>query len=339
MNDREFDQLIARANPIGDEAVRHLPTADAESELLEDILTTTALAPALRPNRRRVPLIAAAAAAVAIAVAVTGALFPHGNPAAPSSAFAAEAIAVAEANQRLLIDDPNWKITTVDDFSPESGMTRFTNGKLEVEIDWRPAAEYQGYYQDRAVVPHQPITVLGRQGTLFTDGKTDFDTMLPVKGSNFVEIRADLGSDRAYREVLAKLHQVDVNTWLSALPASVVQPAQTRAAVDEMLSDMALPAGFDKAPLYKNNAMDRYLLGARVSSAVGCAWVHQWIDAHKTGDQARMKEAVVAMQGSRSWKVFQEMSAQGAFPEVFQQLGDMIARNQDPTKDMQGLGC
>jgi hypothetical protein len=181
--------------------------------------------------------------------------------------------------------------------------------------------------------------VLGRQSTLFTISRREFDTMLPVQGSNFVEIRADLGSEQAYREVLAKLHQVDVDTWLNAMPETVVKPGQTRAAVDEMLSDMALPAGFDKDPLYLNSAMDRYLLGARVSSAVGCAWINQWLTAHKAGDQAKMKEAVTAMQGSHSWKVFREMSAQGAYPQVFWQLADTIAKNQDPTRDMQGMGC
>ncbi|WP_112248871.1 hypothetical protein [Kribbella monticola] len=344
MNDHEFDQLIARANPIGTEAVRQLPTAGAESELLEDILTTTAPAPApsvLRPNRRRrVSLIAAAAAAVAVAVAVTGALFPRGNPAAPPSAFAAEAVAVAEANQRLLIDDPAWKLTAIDEIKPESGMTRFTNGKLEIELDWEPAKDYQTYFgSSSAGESHQPIKVLGQPATLFKLRGTDFNTMLPPKGPNFMQIRADLGSEQAYREVLAKLRQVDVNTWLSAMPDTAVMPTRTRAAVDQMLTDITLPAGFDKEPLYKNTLIDRYQLGARVTGAVGCAWVHQWIVAHDAGDQARMKQAVTAMQGSRSWKVFKEMSTQGAFPQVFQQLGDMIAKNQDPTKYMQGIGC
>ncbi len=340
MNDRELDQLIARANPFGDDSVRQLPAGDAGSELLEEILTSTEAAPALRPNRRRrLPQIAAAAAVVAIAIGVTGALFPRGNPAAPASAFAAEAIAVAQANQRLLIDDPNWKVTAIDEFKPESGMTRFSNGKLEVELDWEPAKEYQSYYQASTSDPHEPIELLGQHATVFHLSGTDYQTMLPPRGPNFVQIRGNLGSEQAYREVLGKLRQVDVDTWLTAMPATAVKPAQTRAAVDQMLADMTLPNGFDKEPLYKNTLIDQYDLGARVSGAVGCAWLNQWISANGTGDQTKKREAVTAMRGSHSWKVLKEMAQQGAWPSVFWQLADMIAKDQDPSADKSGIGC
>jgi hypothetical protein len=340
MNDRELDQLIAAANPYGDDSVRQLPADDAGSELLEDILTTTAPAPELKPNRHaRLPWIAAAAAVIAIAIVVAGALFPRGNPAAPASAFAAEAIAVAEANQRLLIDDPRWKVTAIDEISRESGTIRLGNGKLSVQLDWEAAEYYQHYYQSDLSDPHEPIDLLGQHATLFKLGKTDFRTMLPPKGPNFLMIRAEFGSEQTYRDLLAKLRQVDVNTWLSAMPETAVKPAQTRAAVDQMLADMTLPPSFDKSPLYKNTLISRYDLGARVTGAVGCSWLNQWISANDAGDQAKKREAVTAMRGSRSWKVLQEMAKQGAWPSVFWHLGDMIAKNQDPSGDKAGIGC
>ncbi|MCW2897815.1 MAG: hypothetical protein JWO67_80 [Streptosporangiaceae bacterium] len=40
MNDHELDQLIARANPYGDDTVRRLPAGAAESDLLEEIMTS-----------------------------------------------------------------------------------------------------------------------------------------------------------------------------------------------------------------------------------------------------------------------------------------------------------
>ena len=51
------------------------------------------------------------------------------------------------------------------------------------------------------------------------------------------------------RPMLASLHEVDVDTWLSAMPASVVQPAQQAEAVDEMLAGIPLPPGFDPASI------------------------------------------------------------------------------------------
>lgn len=342
MNDRELDQLIARANPFGDDSVRQLPTGDG-SELLEEILTTTEHAPALK-HRRRLPLIAAAAAVVAIAIGVTGALFPRGNPAAPPPAFAAEAIAVAQANQRLLIDDPNWTVSSVGEFTPQSGDLRFRNGALQFDIDWMPAKEYKGYVDDHinATYTRQPIDVLGQHGGMFQSvGSTDFTTLLPPKGQNFLWIRADLGSEQAYRDILAKIKQVDINTWLSALPPDTVKPGQTKQTVSEMLADMQLPPGFDKTPLYQDNIIDRYQLGVRVAGAVSCAWLDRWYAARKVGDSAQLKQAVTAMNGSRHWKILLEMNAAGDYPEEVWGWADSMAKNLYFTQDgyRSGLVC
>ncbi len=78
---------------------------------------------------------------------------------------------------------------------------------------------------------------------------TDFTTLLPPKGPNFLEIRADVGSEQAYRDLIAKLHAVDVNTWLDALPDSFVLPSERSAVVDEMLADIPVPPGFDREQL------------------------------------------------------------------------------------------
>lgn len=343
MNDTELDRLIAAANPYADEAVRRLPVDDAGSELLTEILTTTT---PVSSRKRRLPLIAAAAAVVAIAIGVTGALFPHGNPAAPPPAFAAEAIAVAQANQRLLIDDPNWTVTSVGEFTPASGDLRFRNAGLQVDIDWMPAKEYGNGYIDEYLNParytRHSIDVLGRHGDMFQSvGSTDFTTFFPPKGQNFLLIRADLGSEQAYRDVLAKVKQVDVNTWLSALPADTVLPDQTKETVETMIADMQLPPGFDKTRLYQEHLIDRYQLGVRVAGAVSCAWLDRWYAARKAGDTAQMKQAVTAMNGSRHWKILLEMNAAGDYPEEVWGWADSMAKNLYFTQDgyRSGLIC
>ncbi|MFC9692902.1 hypothetical protein ACFTSF_30410 [Kribbella sp. NPDC056951] len=339
MNDRELDRLIARANPFGDDSVRHLPTDSAESELLEEILTTTEPATRLRPSRRRrIALGAAAAVAVAAAIAVVGAVLPKDSPVAPfvapQSAYGAEVRAVAEANERILIDDPAWKISRVDEFTKESGAMTLANGDKTFEITWYPAKDYKSYYDDRfqGTAGHSEVEVLGQKGTLFryaNDG-FDFAFMLPSKGPSFVETRADLGSEEAYRAILGKLKKVDVDTWLAAMPEEVVKPEKVRAAVDQMLKEVTVPKGFNAAPLYQETVIARYHLGARVTSAASCAWLDQWSAATKSGDKAKAAEAVKAMQGSKSWKILHDMNAEGDTPEMIWLLADEIAGKVKP---------
>lgn len=340
MKNEEFDQLLARANPFGDDSVRRLPVDAVASDLLEDLMTSTAPTPELRPNRRPRIIVLAAAAAV-IVIALTGVFFPRGNPAAPTSAYGAEVLKVAEANQRLLLDAPGWKVSRVDEFTAEQGEMSFTNGKQELAVHWRPATEYQGYFDDRAYGnTKEPIELLGQKGTMFRyAGTTDFTTILPVKGKNFLEIRANVGSEAAYRELIGKLEPVGVEEWLDAMPASAVKPAENTKVVDGMLADLPVPAGFDKSGLYKQTVSDRYQVGARVSGAVTCAWLNQWTAAKKSGDQAKLTEATDAMKTSRGWKVLKEMDKEGDYPDVIWEYADQIAKGQAPADYRQGLGC
>jgi hypothetical protein len=351
MNDRDLDQLIARANPFGDDTVRQLPTANAESDLMEGILTT----PTTRRSLPRRPVLLAAAAAVVAAAVAGGAVAattggetqharPPGRPysSTPHIAYAANVREVAEANQRLLLDEPGWKITHVDQFTVAEGEVFFENGSKSLDVSWRATGDYQGYYDDRGADGNTktPITLLGQHGTMFTyTDANDFTTILPPKGQNFLEIRGEGASEQAYRDLLAKLHPVDVDTWLAAMPASVVKPADTRATVDAMLAGLPLPSGLDKQRLYRQPAEDRYDLGAAVSGAVACGWLDQWVAAKQSGDASKLKQAVDALATSHGWKVLHDMNAEGDYPEVVWQYADQVAKGQSPEYYQQGLGC
>src|SRR5262249_15510938 len=113
--------------------------------------------------------------------------------------------------------------------------------------------------------------------------------------------------------------------WLSAMPASVVQPADQATVVDEMLKGVPLPAGFDAQGLVREDVRDRYQLGAKVSGAVACAWIGQWVVARRDGDTAATSAAVAAMATSRGWTILKEMQAEGDYPEVLWQYADAIA--------------
>ncbi|TCC66421.1 hypothetical protein E0H73_05955 [Kribbella pittospori] len=340
MNDHELDRLLARANPFGDDSVRHLPAGAAASDLLEEIVTTTAPTPELRPNRRRRVIVLVAAAA-AIVVALTGVFFPRGNPAAPTSAYAAEVRAIAEANQRLLVDAPGWKVSRVDEFTADLGEMTFAKGNQRLDVFWRPADQYQTYFDDRAHDnTHQPIELLGQAGTIFRYGDTtDFTTILKPKGKNFLEIRTDVGSEAAYRTLIGKLKPVGVEEWLDALPASAVKPADNKKTVDAMLADLPKPDGFDAAGLYQQTVGDRYQVGARVSGAVSCAWLDQWTAAKKSGDKTKVAEAVAAMKTSHNWPILKEMAKDGDYPRILWEFADDIAKDQAPVGYADGLGC
>lgn len=336
MKDRELDRMVARVNPYPEPTVAELPTDGAEEDLLEEIMTVTTSPP--RRNRRRlVLLVAAAVAALALA---GGLLLPGAGPAGP--AYAAEVIAVAEANQRLLLDSPDWQVADVNAFTTAAGEMRFTNGTSELMVHWRPAPHYRTYLTDRSAAGNTsvPIELLGQRGTMFRYRRTtDFTTLLPPKGPNFLEIRADVGSEQAYRALIAKLHAVDVNTWLDALPDSVVRPSERSAVVDEMLADVPVPPGFDRDELDEDTATNRYQVGARVSGAITCAWIDRWIEAKRTGDTAGLRAAVEALKSARSWKILQEIKDQGGFSEILWGIADSVVRGQPKPGYQQAIGC
>lgn len=336
MNDRDLDRLVARANPFGDDAVKELPTGGAESDLLEEIVRTV---PIRRMNMR---LIVAAAAAVML-VALGGIFLPGGGgPASPPPAYAAEVVAVAEANQRLLVDSPDWRVTNVPEFTVTTGEMIFSNGRAELSVHWRKASEHRSFADDRAASASstKKVELLGQTGTRYRYGDSArYTTILAPKGPNFLEIDGNLGSEKAYQDLVAKLHPVDVNTWLAAMPESVVKPADAQKAITEMLSDIPVPAGFDPRSVNDQATRDRYQLGAMVTGAVTCAWFDQWTKAKKQGDAKRVQEAVTALGTSRSWKVLHEMNSEGDWPEVLWELTGKVGNGQDPTGYKEALGC
>jgi hypothetical protein len=345
MNDRELDRLVARANPLDRNVVRQLPTREVEHALSEEIITMIEpTTQKVRGWRRRAVVVAAAAtAAAAVIVAATGILIPRGHPAAPASAYAAEVRAVAEASPRLLIDLPGWKVTHVETFSASEGEMTLANAKGSghhwISVSWRDASMYQTMLTDRGFDhAKKPVKLLGQTGTQFDySGSKEFITILPPQGKNFVELSGE-APEKNYQYLLGKLQVVDVDTWLDAMPESVVKPADGKQVVTQMLADIPVPAGFDPAVLYKQEANDRYDVGAQVVMSVTCRWLHQWADAKKSGDAQRVQQAVNAMKTSRSWKVLREMKLEGDYPDKVWEVADAIAKPGTPA-DYDGIDC
>jgi hypothetical protein len=128
---------------------------------------------------------------------------------------------------------------------------------------------------------------------------------------------------------------VDRRVWETAVPDTTVTPDERPAEVDSMLSDVPQPPGFDAEPLRRaKTSMDRYQLGARVVSAVGCAWTDRWSEARRAGDRAAEQQAVGALGTSRTWRILTDMDFEGDFPEGVWQAAEDMASGTAPNRWM-----
>lgn len=283
-------------------------------------------------SRRRTLGLGAGLACIAVVAALIlvagGSVGGGGQP-----AFAAAAIKVAEANPRLLIAAPGWSVTRADEFEADSGEMTFSDSSHQLQITWYPARFYGTYLRDRADVS-TPVTstFLGYKATTVHYGRSEYATMLSPRGSVFVEIRGKLESKQAYEDVLHSLRPVDVNTWLSAMPPSVVRPDGRAAAVEEMLRGVPLSPGFDATALQSENSVsDRYQLGVKVTGAVACAWVERWLAATGAGNKTVAQEAVDAMATHSRWPVLRQMAKEegpGSWPVNIRQAANRIKHDR-----------
>jgi hypothetical protein len=327
----ELMRLVSELDPAPADRVRE-QLIESELNAARERARTLATRPGprARPSGRKVVVRTAglaAAGAVAIVIAIFGGGI--GDSGGGRSAFAEEAVEVAEANPRLLVTAPGWSVTSANQFEPDEGEIRFGKGGHELSMNWYPADAYQDYYEDRSYVQQTSMSFpeLGPSRTV-RYSSTDFATMLKPEGDVFLEIRATLPAGE-YRKVLASLEPVDVGTWLRAMPATVVQPADRSAAVEEIAADMPLPPGLDLTRVRDEAAvLDRYHLIAKTAGFVACGWLDRWAAAVESGDAAKSAQAIQAMQTARDWKALREIEGQGGYSDVLWRLADAMREDR-----------
>jgi hypothetical protein len=329
MTDHEIDALVTAANPIDERELGALPLGHVEIALREAVLRSGGHRPAASrrparrlPSRRLLAGLAVAALAAVGLVALTGR-----DPGPSGTAWAAPLVHLAESSPLLLLDRPGWSVTRADETDEVEGEMTFMQGASHrADLHWRrgPLEQWQ---RDRAKEGSQVVhrTVLGHRAQLSQyAGSTDFTAIWP-EGSRVLEFRAVTADLAAFEQLLGSLKRVDVDTWLSALPASVVKSANRAVVVTQMLADIPVPPGFDAASLESEPTVsDRYQLGAKVTGAVACEWIARWDAARKRGDTAAARAALDAMQTSHRWKVLDEMRKDGAWPEVLVGYADAM---------------
>jgi hypothetical protein len=327
MNDFELDGMVAATATVSDAEVDALALARLAD--LCQVIMSTAAEPVLEPakqltrghrragHRRRVGALATGVALIVIVLLVL-----QGRSAKDGSAWAARAVKVAEAAPRVLVTGGGWGVTDVPGFDGDNGEVTFRHGQATVELFWRPVSTHDDFVKDRAHggVSLGTMQVAGHDAQVFAEraqagAPTGLFNVLWKSGDHSVELMVSGVNRQALEGSLKRVREVDVDTWLSAMPPSVVRPIDRAATVDGMLAGIPVPRGFNVDGLRSvdNPGLDRGHLGFFVTRAVGCSWLEQWVAATNAGDHVAAAAAVEAMRSSRAWPILHEMNAEGGW--------------------------
>ena len=363
-------EALRQANPVGAQ-----PVAEGDLATARERAIARAQSQATLPSPRAVrltPVRVAGGLAVASGCAVAGVLlFGGGGPASSGGdlAYAGEAIEIAEANPRFLIDDPTWRVADIGSFEVDQGGMEFRNGEMRVLLDWVRFPEEYGVddgeilgelpspgdwyaFEGRCATPNGAVPcatfardyktqVAGRPGVVseYRDrGANREDTLFEVKlyALDGVSISMYLYgiAPEEIDPLLDSFEQVDVDTWLAALPEQAVEPLERPEVVDEMLADIPVPDEVDVGALKESTiGADRYSVGVDVTSAVACTWLDQWAEAYEAGDEALVQEATEALATSPDWDILQEMDKEGGWSEVIWEYSREM-RGDEPRNDL-----
>jgi hypothetical protein len=338
MKNEDLMTKVRSANPVHPTAFQDWTESPEGQEVAERILAAPPgeTEPAVKKEkvhdgRRKIftgtRLLAGATAALLI-LGIVGVVSIRQSD--TGSAWAASLVRIAEDSPRLLLAEAGWEVVRADEFSGELGEMTFSNGEYEMDLRWTSAKYHRVAVEDRRKSAQESwnVTIAGRDAVLFQyEGVTDF-TALWRDGDHSLELRGVFPTVGRYRAVAASLQAVDVNTWLSAMPESVVKPDIRAASVDEMFADIPVHPDVDVDKLKASERVtDRYQLGAKVTGAVACAWIDQWIDATSKNNDKRAQEAVDTMATSHNWAILLEMNEAGDYPEAIWEYAEALPEN------------
>jgi hypothetical protein len=346
---KRTDELLKALSPVA-EADLEPVARSAEWRLLREEITDRPREQRGEPGsprrRRRflTPLrVGAALAGVVAAAAITVAGIGGNGSENDRLAFATEWIRIAEENPRLLVTAPGWNVSAAE---PDS-MT-FSDGGHSLEVEWRDAddnnEDYRAELRELAQGNERSeISLLDRQATLIRHrGPTGYTTFLPPEGGIFLKISGNLGGRKPYLEVIRSLEPTDVETWLSALPPSLVRPGSREAVAAERLGGAPLPPGLDLDAIGGiTSVSDRAQFDVDLVQSVACGWLDEYLAATEAGDTDRAEAAIAALATSRDWPVLHELDRQGqSWPQAVWDVADAIAAGAaDRSAFDTGLGC
>lgn len=376
--DIALDRAITTLAPVSDADVAALITVDARLALTAlagadrspSALPAPARAP--RPLTRRYRVVVGLGA---VAAGLAALVLPVGG--GSQRAWAAPLVQFAQRSPLLVLDKAGWSVTRADEKGDLGEMT-FANGTNTADLVWQPASSAvdlndrfsTGVNRGAAPTPSglasvieipvdAPASAAVTASTLPRSGVAGSTRrVLPIRfagtwtvESASVQFTADVSTLVEFTDLLAALKQVDVDDWLSAMPASVIAAAGQPAVIAALLDGVPIPDGMDVAGLADAALVtDRYQLVTRVAGAVACAWLDRWFEATEAGDRRAAKFAADALATSRHWPMLAEIRAAGFFSDEVWAWADAVNGGPGiatgvglvaPTRDLAGasLGC
>jgi hypothetical protein len=144
-----------------------------------------------------------------------------------------------------------------------------------------------------------------------------------------------------FAALLASVRQVETTEWESALPDRVVTPAERPAALEDILTDVPIPDGFDPRCCGETLTQDRVELAGTAANRVVCAWLDRFFTAPEGSQEAA--EALDAIAAIPSWPVTAEVEDAMANPvEGYVATGagtiPQLQVNDDGTINYEGTG-
>lgn len=333
--------------PISDDAVRGLPLQQARAELLEEIMATPVTVPdrATQPNPRPprrwlIPVVAAAAAAALVAGPV---LVTELRDAEPDKVPVASEPTPPTGYDWVRLPTAGWTAVHVQVGGGDREV-QYLKGDDLVEISLRPTTLRPSYVDDRrhldssGIDEGTEIDILGATGTMWAYNDQDHTVIGAPEGDRFPEVRVSGLTRAEFTDLVAQLEWTDDASFQASLPERFVTDDERPARIAEMLADVDVRPGFDKATV-TSAQMDPYQLGAAVTAAVACDLLEEYQRATTDGDEAAQEQAVDLLGRSRQWDVLQQMDREGSFASLVWRYADQVANGELPQEYRQGLGC
>jgi len=335
-------------NPLlTDDAVAELPLHRGRAELLEEIMSTSVLDDRpvrTDPPRRRTTWLVPVAAAAAVLALIAGSAWL-----VSSLGLRGPDVAGGPGAYRAILIAPGWTVDSVN-ADDASGELTYVKGGQQFEISWYPAAEYDGYVEDRrhiteTPVDGQPVEVLGRGALMWFYAGADNPTAIrDVEDGHFLELRGKSMSTAEYLALLDDVHLVDRDDFAAAMPSAYVDGTARQVAVDRVLDGITdyvgplIPPGSTRGS-FSSAEDDLDLLGVDVARDVACEWLTEYADAHRVGDQARMAKAAEILATAHDWPVLAEMAPSGEYPALLWEYADRVVAGEVPRGYGRALAC
>ncbi|HEU5036777.1 MAG TPA: hypothetical protein VFT70_07225 [Nocardioides sp.] len=325
---------------LTDDAVAELPLHHGRAELLEEIMRTpvAAVPVPLRtdPGRRRRPWVAPLAAAAAIVLLAAGIGWTAdrvlGDPAPPVATQPP-----ASDAYRVVLDEPGWTVTNVDE-GKDLGGIGYADAGATLKLDWYPAGDYEErltHRRDEAASDGTAVEIAGLPGSMWSSAPNDHTALRPVESGHFLEVRG-FGMDAAtFAALLPQLRMVEPEAFDAALPPGYAHDGERGSRVQQILDGIAehadplLPDGTDRSAITSEQS-DPVQLGSDVADQVACAWIARYAESRRAGDQAGAQQAADVMASSPQWPVLRQIEADSDEPEWIWWAADEMSAGRVP---------